>query len=333
MLCWRRNRQFPAKLVAHNLKRTKITNYLVGFTHSHSHSSMITSLEASVNFISKAIDLYDFKNALKPLTVGVSGPQGSGKTYLASCLTKTLEHNNPNLRFTQFSIDDFYLTRSEQEKVTQVAVKDENKLLQGRGLPGTHDLKLLKDVLHQICGNYKSQWVPVKIPSYDKSAFGGLGDRLETDENVLQEPVDVIICEGWFNGFMPLDEDLVTLRYLTSPVDSILQRHKLYQIRDINNQLSSYVPIWEIFSHFIILQTDTIENVYKWRLEQEHALIALKSQGMSDDEVISFVDRYMPMYLLCYEQLCEQGLENAQSLTLSIDFHRQLLKVKTLDDT
>lgn len=286
---------------------------------------MTTTLDASIKFVSKAIDSYDFEGALKPLTVGISGPQGSGKTYLASYLTQTLQNSYPNLKFTQFLIDDFYLTHSDQERVTQQAIKDENKLLIGRGLPGTHDLNLLQNVLHQMCENYKKQWVPVRLPFYDKSAFGGLGDRLSTGANILNEPVDVVICEGWFNGFMPLNEELVNIKYLTSPVDSILQRYRLYQIQDINNQLSNYVPIWKIFSHFVILQTDTIENVYKWRIEQEHALIALKGQGMSDEQIKLFVDRYMPMYLLYYEKLCDQGLHNTQCLVLPIDLHRKLL--------
>ncbi|KAI5949794.1 hypothetical protein KGF57_004617 [Candida theae] len=244
----------------------------------------MTTLEASIKFVSKAIDLHDFKHALKPLTVGVSGPQGSGKTYLASHLTQTLRDNYPKLRFIQFSVDDFYLKRSEQEKVTQEAAQDDNKLLFGRGLPGTHDLSLLQSVLHRICNNYKNDWVPVTIPFYDKSAFGGLGDRSSTEGCTLNEPVDVVICEGWFNGFMPLDQNLLSIRYFTSPVDSILQRHRLYQLQDINLRLSKYSSIWEMFTHFVILQTDTVENVYKWRIEQEHALIALKGQGMCDEE-------------------------------------------------
>lgn len=285
----------------------------------------MTTIDASIKFVSKAIDSYDFKRALKPLTVGISGPQGSGKTYLTSYLTQTLQRNYPTLKFSQFLIDDFYLTRADQERVTQEAIKDDNKLLNGRGLPGTHDLNLLQLVLGQICGNYKKQWVPVAIPSYDKSAFGGLGDRLRTVGTVLDEPVDVVICEGWFNGFMPLDDDLINIKYLTSPVDSLLQRHKLYQIQDINSQLSRYVPIWQMFSQFVILQTDSIEDVYKWRIEQEHALIALKGQGMSDEEVKVFVDRYMPMYLLYYDELCQKGIPNSKCFVLSIDVNRKLL--------
>ena len=46
------------------------------------------------------------------------------------------------------SIDDFYLTHKDQEALNDQF--DDNDLLQGRGLPGTHDMKLLGDCLRAI---------------------------------------------------------------------------------------------------------------------------------------------------------------------------------------
>ncbi|KAI3406937.2 AOS1 [Candida oxycetoniae] len=265
---------------------------------------MTTSLAASLGFVAKAIESHGFPSCLTPLVVGVSGPQGSGKTYLTCQLTNQLRWNYPELNIIQFSIDDFYLTQTDQAVLTEKAKKEGNKLLQGRGLPGTHDLPYLSRVLIQLVENYKTRWLPVRIPCYDKAAHKGLGDRSAEKCQLVEKPADVIICEGWFNGYMSLSPDQTRLRYLTSPVDGLLQKHKLFEIQDINEKLKSYIPIWKMFEYFIIIHTDTIDNVYKWRLEQEHTLISEKGEGMTDLQVIEFIDRYMPLYILYYDKLC-----------------------------
>jgi pantothenate kinase-related protein Tda10 len=38
------------------------------------------------------------------------------------------------------------------------------------------------------------------------------------------------------------------------------------------------------------IDAEDIAYVYQWRLQQEHALIAAKGQGMSDDSVREFVN-------------------------------------------
>ncbi|EDK47128.1 hypothetical protein LELG_05309 [Lodderomyces elongisporus NRRL YB-4239] len=287
---------------------------------------MPTTLTASVDFISQAINNHNFPNASIPLLAGVSGPQGSGKSYLTEHLTLELQRKFPQLNIIQFSIDDFYLKRAEQAKITEQALKDNNILLQGRGLPGTHDLLLLNQVLTDLVTNYNNgKWEPVQIPVYDKSAYGGLGDRVSSDQfQTINSPADVIICEGWFNGYLPWDDNQIRLRYLMSPPDSIVQRHKLYQIQDMNTKLLEYVPIWNKFQFFIIIKTNPIENVYKWRLQQEHHLISTKGIGMTDEQVYRFVDRYMPIYKLYYQRLCEDGLSTAECLVLTIDSSRNL---------
>ena len=93
------------------------------------------------------------------------------------------------------SIDDFYLTRADQEKIA--LLHSDNALLQVRGTFGTHDtdlaLSTLKD-LRQV-GRGKQA---VAVPVYDKSAFQGKGDRAPRDRwTVVDGPVDVVLFEGW----------------------------------------------------------------------------------------------------------------------------------------
>ncbi|KAI5957291.1 hypothetical protein KGF54_000219 [Candida jiufengensis] len=287
---------------------------------------MSTCLQKSYDFIANIINNYNFEYATKPIIIGINGPQGSGKTYLTSKLTTQLQEFYDDLKIISFSIDDFYLPYNDQLKLTKQAKLDDNKLLQGRGLPGTHDLKLLNEVFKKLIDNYKSNWEPMTIPFYDKSLNNGLGDRSDNESIILKEPVDVILFEGWFNGYRPLDNDSLRLKYLTNSPDSIIQENKMYHIEDINNRLRDYVQIWKYCEFNIFINTDSISNVYKWRMEQEHALIKLKGTGMTDDQIIKFVDRYMPMYILYYDKLISQGLSSPKNnLILDIDVNRNLV--------
>ena len=63
----------------------------------------------------------------------------------------------------------------------------------------------------------ESDWEVIKIPSYDKGAFNGIGDRSNDKYyTLIESPIDIIIFEGWFNGFYSLDPTILQLKYLTS---------------------------------------------------------------------------------------------------------------------
>lgn len=329
---------------------------------------MDDTLTISIDFIDDQIQQYDFN---EPLIIGISGPQGSGKSYLTNQLYNYLQTKyHPNLKTIQFSMDDFYLCKSDQDKLND---STENPLLKGRGLPGTHELSLLVDTFNKLINNYKqfkkshleseseSDWEVIKIPSYDKGAFNGIGDRSNDKYyTLIESPIDIIIFEGWFNGFYSLDPTILQLKYLTSsptPENNnnnnnnhiSLQSFKLYDLQEINKNLQNYESlIWSFFKISIIFQTDQINNVYPWRLQQEHELIAKQKQqqqqqksvegtcdqiGMkNDDEIIKFIDRYMPIYLLYYENLCDYGIKNCKNLIISIDSNRRVIKNRVLNN-
>jgi D-glycerate 3-kinase len=78
----------------------------------------------------------------------------------------------------------------------------DNRFLQGRGTAGTHDMKLGEETIENMVLNEKV----IEIPRYDKSAFGGKGDRAERkDWYQMQGPLDLVIVEGWMLGFSPVD--------------------------------------------------------------------------------------------------------------------------------
>jgi len=98
-----------------------------------------------------------------------------------------------------------YLPHKQQEALAKS--HPSNPLVQHRGQPSTHDVKLGTELFEALLSRKPN----IKIPSYDKSAFSGSGDRRpgsewETINAEGQPPVDVVIFEGWCVGFRALSD-------------------------------------------------------------------------------------------------------------------------------
>ncbi len=142
---------------------------------------------------------------------------------------------------------------------------------------------------------------PVRIPQYDKAAFSGLGDRVPASQWPLvngpgQRPVEVVVLEGWCVGFRSLDEAAVEARW-RAPART-LHKHKLEHLLFINDQLRAYDAVTNLLDAFIHIDTSDTAFVYDWRLEQEAALRRETGSGMTDEQVVRFVDAYYPAYEL-----------------------------------
>ncbi|KAG8785370.1 hypothetical protein FRC12_017680 [Ceratobasidium sp. 428] len=259
------------------------------------------------DFISRALS--DSQTSSRPLFVGFQGPQGCGKTTLTS-QTKTILQELPTpIHAVIFSIDDLYLPYSGLTQLAQT--HPENALLNGRGQPGTHDPKLGSDLLSQLARiNGGGE---VNLPVFDKSAYGGYGDRSE-EVVVVRPPVDVVLLEGWCFGFQPLEAEELRRRYESpssgpeegavviapsaSQPQKFFKAHSLEALADINNSLKTYAELW--YKHFTrFIQASSVQIPSFHMLQQEHAM-KLKNggRGMADEQVHNFVARYMPGYEL-----------------------------------
>lgn len=263
---------------------------------------------------------------LPPLFIFISGPQGSGKSYTSEHVYQWLQsHYGDSKTVARASIDDFYWTYREQQRLNSLYKK--NKLLQGRGLPGTHDMGLLYDCMSAVLqkrGNREDYQI-LELPVYDKSSHNGEGDRSTTTRKI-KPPVDIFILEGWFLGFEPVlcgdNED--DLGKMPMPLNMEEINGKLFQYSDL---------LWcnpEVKSLGIVFDVDEITNVYMWRIEQEHALIQERGTGKTDQEVHTFVNKYMPCYRSYYEPMVHgEKLGSVANLTLGIDIHRRVYSIKT----
>lgn len=233
----------------------------------------------------------------QPLVVGVSGCQGSGKTTLCDTLAHLLKSEPYSLNVINFSLDDVYLTHQDQLALAQKYAG--NPLYQQRGQAGSHDLKLAKDTLDLLLNANDGEQVP--IPVYDKSLHAGKGDRLGLDQwNYPTGPFDIVLFEGWMLGFKPLPSKVL------KSFDSL----DLNQIQVMNIELAAYEQeLYLYFDIFIHLSPEKLDQVYQWRLQQEHHMKQTRDvSGLSDEAVRVFVNTYMPAYKLYLPRLDKVGL-------------------------
>ncbi|CAD6890303.1 unnamed protein product [Tilletia controversa] len=171
------------------------------------------------------------------LVVGIQGPQGIGKSTLVKELVSKLA--DKSIRAAALSIDDLYLPH--QALLDLKKRHPHNELWHGRGLPGTHDIKLGSQILSEVKKSSSEEGASsrsIRLPVYDKSLHDGAGDRLDesawptlelpphrsvsdsedtkektSDSHRPLPPLDVFILEGWCLGFRPLPEGCLKLRY------------------------------------------------------------------------------------------------------------------------
>ncbi|MGC9503964.1 glycerate kinase [Baaleninema sp.] len=208
-----------------------------------------------------------------PLVQGILGGQGTGKTTLAAALTEILDELG--YAVASLSIDDLYKTHRERQQL-----KAEDPRLVRRGPPGTHDVALGIQVLDRLCRGE----TPLEVPRFDKSAYGGDGDRTNP-EGV--DRADIILFEGWFVGAKPIDPSV----FDEAPSPIVTEADKAFA-RDCNARLWDYLPLWERLDRLMVLYPVDYHLSQQWRLQAERDAIARGQDGMSDEEIFAFVEYF-----------------------------------------
>jgi len=194
------------------------------------------------------------------IVLGINGAQGTGKSTLADFIRLELEAD-AGWRVAVLSLDDFYLTKAERQQLSI----DAHPLLMTRGVPGTHDLRMLAACLDRLRLLDADQ--EYSLPRFDKAR-----DNRADPETwpVVAGPIDLIILEGWCIGSQPQEAAA-----LEDPVNG------LERDRDasgdwrcyVNEQLADrYAELFAELDLLIFLQVPDFDAVYRWRLEQEEKL-------------------------------------------------------------
>lgn len=244
-----------------------------------------------------------------PLFVGLNGPQGAGKSTLAARVARGLAA--AGVQTVVVSVDDFYLTHAEQ--CALAARYPRNPCLEFRGYPGTHDVALGTETLTALASRAPG-WV--RVPTYDKTAHGGRGDRAPIAAwQAVQTPVDVVIFEGWMLGFRPV-----------SGVDEGSPLHAP------NALLAAYAP-WlarlDVFIHLLVendtgaLHADPMDQIIAWRIDAERARRAAGGAALSDEDARDYIARFAPAYRLWGPALAAHAPIAGPSLRIALGPDRQ----------
>ena len=235
--------------------------------------------------------------ATRPLVIGLQAPQGAGKTTLVTHLLRRLAERD--VRAVGVSIDDFYLTRAEQ--LALAAAHPGNPYLEHRGYPGTHDIELGTRTLSGLRTLHAG--ARLAVPTYDKSAHGGRGDRApESTWRTLEGPLDLIVVEGWMLGFVPVPDTALPDAHLVAP----------------NQALATYAAWYALIDQWIVLRAAEPEFVLEWRVEAEERMKASGKPGLSREAIEDYVRRFLPAYRT-YADGRAAGRTPALTVTLGLD--------------
>ncbi|KAL8947369.1 MAG: hypothetical protein Q9222_006347 [Ikaeria aurantiellina] len=284
-------------------------------------------LQICLSFILERLEVHKnhrAQNEVPPFFLGINGVQGIGKTSLVASIARTLDSAPHHISTVVLSIDDFYLPHEDQKRLA--ANYHQNPLIQHRGQPPTHDLDLIVSVLASLRDGLETS-----IPAYDKSAFNGEGDRVPQSQwakaNVdQQQPIELVILEGWCVGFRALSHARLSDLWKTAAQSSKrstgysgrLGYNRQEDVEFVNSALKGYDVVTDQLDGLIHLDAENPQFVYQWRLEQEAALRKERGSGMTDEEVITFVDGYYPSYELFTEQLRAGAFENRRGNQLRL---------------
>ena len=195
----------------------------------------------------------------KPYFLGLAGGQGTGKTTISSIIKIILEKYF-KLKVFKISIDDFYKTRKERINLS----KKIHAMLATRGVPGTHDVKMILDFFKKAKNkNFKKTYVP----KFNKA----IDDRFpKKNWYKIKKKPDVIIFEGWCVGAKA--ETNKTLKKSINSLEKVSDQ-KLIWRKHVNQQLKTkYKKLYSQLNCMIYLKAKNFSLLQKWRLKQEHKL-------------------------------------------------------------
>ena len=244
--------------------------------------------------------------------IGLSGGQGSGKSTISNIL-KILLKEYFNLETVIFSIDDFYKTLEERK----IMSKKISPLFLTRGVPGTHDIKMLLNCMKKLKG---SKFEKIKIPQFNKA----IDDRFSKKRwlKVTKKP-NIVIFEGWCVGVKPQKKKdlLVPINELEKDQD----KKKIWRNK-VNQEIKkNYKKVFKLIDKIIFLKVPSFKYVFKWRLLQEKKLriISKGKKTMSDDQIKKFI--------MFYERITKhmlKSLTHKSDAVIKIDTKHRLKSIK-----
>ena len=268
-------------------------------------TKMIKSFLIPISFwITKKI------NKKRPLILGLSGGQGSGKTTISSILTLILRKYFKLNVFT-VSLDDFYKTRKKRKLLS----KNKHLLLMTRGVPGTHEVDLML--------NFFKKFKSLRVPKFNKA----IDDCYKKSSwYKLKSKPDIIILEGWCVAAKAQSNS-----QLKKPINSLERKYdqdakwRTY----VNNQLKTkYKTLFKQLDELLYLKVKNFKLIRDWRQKQERKLqVQTKSKKnlkiMNNNELSNF----MQLFQRVSEQMFKDAIKNS-SVIMNLNSKHQIQNIK-----
>ena len=248
----------------------------------------------------------------KTQIIGLTGGQGSGKSTISNIL-KIILKENYNLETVIFSIDDFYKTLNERK----IMSKNISPLFLTRGVPGTHDTKMLLDCIKKL---QNIKFKKLTLPRFNKAT----DDRVSRKKwlKITKKP-HIVIFEGWCVGVeQQKNKDLLIA---INELEKYQDKEKIWRNR-VNQELKKdYKKIFKLIDKIIFLKVPSFKYVFKWRLLQEKKLRII-SKGKT-----LMTDKQIKEFVMFYERLTKHMLKtltNKADCAIKIDTKHRLKSIK-----
>jgi len=234
-----------------------------------------------------AIQLSTEKQSLnRTLIQGILGGQGTGKTTLCEVLRLIL--GKLGYSTVSISLDDLYKTYADRQQLQ----KADPRLI-WRGPPGTHDIDLGIAVLDNLRATPTRELAAVdhpkiEIPRFDKSAWGGAGDRSQPE---IICGADIVLFEGWFVGVNPVADARLN-EFLAAAPFPISTEGDCQFARDMNAKLHDYLPLWNRLDRLMVLYPQDYRISQVWRNQAEREMMATGKSGMAEAQINRFVEYF-----------------------------------------
>ena len=253
-----------------------------------------------------------YKEKGNTLFIGLSGGQGSGKTTVTAILGIILKKFFKR-KVCTISIDDFYKTLKDRHKMSKTL----HPLFKIRGVPGTHDINLMRKFFSFL---KKKSFIKFKIPKFDKSK----DDRIKKKYwPTVNEKPEIVILEGWCVGAK--SQSYATIKKSINVLEKKEDKNFVWR-KYVNEKLKKeYKKIFNMIDNFIFMRVPNFNMVFKWRLLQEKKL---RKNSYSKSKIMSYNE--IKRFIMFYERITLQmikDLSKSASIVMLLKKNHDIKKV------
>ncbi|PLY02271.1 MAG: hypothetical protein C0624_09050 [Desulfuromonas sp.] len=256
----------------------------IDWLSSHNLSHLAEALERF--YLPLALTVHHWRSKRKtPLVFGIAGGQGSGKSTLAALLAQILKQGF-GYQVARLSLDDLYYPHAYRQELGD----NIHPLLATRGVPGTHDVQLGIDLIHQL--SHLGAGQQMRLPRFDKAH----DERLPVDKwPTVNGPLDIILFEGWCLGARPQPE--YALKIAVNNLEECEDAELIWRSFVNRHLASDYAELFTLLDRLLFLQAPSWESVFIWRQQQEQQLVAATpdiegTRIMDEPQLRRFVSHY-----------------------------------------